>query len=137
MTTITEAREAIYAAFATGWGTRCAYTFDNESFDPPTGADWVLVAVRHSASTQRSLGSVGNRKFRRAGRVFVQCFSPLDGGTAASDILSRAARNIFEGVSLDPERVVFTDVVVREVGPTDDGLYQVNVEAAFTYDETK
>jgi len=137
MTTLNQARGRIYQDFVTGWGTTSALTFDNEKFSPPATANWVRLSVRHNASTQKSLGAVGNRKFMRGGSVFVQCFTALDSGVSGADNLATVARNIFEGITLSPETVYFTDVVVREIGPTDDGYYQINVEASFDYDETK
>ena len=55
MTTLNEARGAIYAAFVAGWGATSAYTFDNENFDPPTEAVWARTTVRHGS---RASGSV-------------------------------------------------------------------------------
>ena len=136
--TLNQATERIYQTFQTDWGTTSVFTFDNEEFDPPeAGVDWVRLAVRHFDSNQETLGGVGNRKFLREGRIFVQCFTALDKGRAAADNLATIARNIFEGKTLGTESIRCTDSVVREIGPIDDGFYQVNVEIAFNYDEVK
>lgn len=138
MTTLAQARERIYESFVTDWGATSPFTLDNEAYDTPVGSEWVRVAVRHNASNQETLGGIGNRKYERIGSVFVQCFTPLDKGLAAADNLAAAARAIFEGKTLAPagEAIHFFDVVVREIGP-DGAWYQVNVEAFFTYHETK
>ena len=136
MATLNQARERIYQTFVTAWGTTSALSFEGEAFTPPVGAPWVRVSVRHSDAVQDSLGGIGLRKFERIGRVFVQCFVPLDTGLAAVDNLATLARNVFEGKTLSPEAIHFFGVVVREIGP-DDGWLQVNVEAAFIYHETR
>lgn len=136
MTTQNDARGAIYTAFDTDWGGLSAFTFDNENFDPPAGANWARLVVRHDARVQESLGAVNSRKFQSGGSVIIQCFTPLDKGVSPADTLSTAARAVFEGKTLTPENIRFTAAVVTEIGPTDD-WYQVNVEAFFTYTETK
>lgn len=136
MATLPQARERIYERFVAAWGSTSAFCFDNEKFDPPTGAEWVRVSVRHRASVQDSLGEPGLRKFERIGAVFVQCFVPLDKGLSAADNLATAARNVFEGRTFNPEAIHFFDAATRELGP-DGAWYQVNVEASFIYHETK
>lgn len=136
MTTLVDAREAIYQAFATAWGSTTPLAFDNEKFVPPDAAPWVRLAVRHQVSNQETLGGTGNRVFLREGLVFVQVFTPEDDGQRASDVLVQQARAVFEGVNLVANGVWFNDVVVREIGPTE-GWNQVNAEAAFFYQEIK
>ena len=137
MTTLSEAKEAIYLAFETAWTpTGVAFTFDNEEFDPPESVAWARLSVRHTASSQETLGKVGNRKFARLGSVFVQVFTPIDQGTAQADSLATTARETFEGVSLVGTTVRFQDVVVRETGP-EGKWYQTLVEANFEYDEIR
>jgi hypothetical protein len=135
VTTLTAAREAIYQAFVTGWGSTSAYTFDGEDYNPPVGAAWVRISVRHFESRQWTLGGIGERKFIRRGLVFLQFFLPGNKGARDSDALVTAARNIFEGVHL-PSDIRFTSFENREIGRTD-GWYQVNAEAYFEYDERK
>lgn len=137
MTTLNEARERIYQTFATEFvATSGRYTFDNTEYDPPEGLPWARLVVRHSGSNQECLGPVGRRKFERIGSVIVQVFVPLDSGTQEADTVSRAVRLIFEGRTLSPEAIRFTDCVVQEIGP-DGAWYQQNVEAFFTYTETR
>ena len=74
--------------------------------------------------------------FMRTGLCFVQVFVPIDQGTRQADTLAQAARAIFEGINLSSNAIRFNNVVLREVGP-DDAWYQINLEAAFQYDERK
>ena len=136
MTTLNEARGAIYGAFSTGWGSTSAFTFDGESFDPPANIAWARLTVRHIARDQESLGGVGRRKFESGGSAIVQCFAPLDSGAEGADTLAQVAQGIFEGKTLLPEGIRFTSSVVTEIGSTED-FYQINVESFFTYSTTK
>lgn len=138
MTTINEARGRIYQDFVTGWTATPAgnVTLDNESFSPPAGQAWVRLVVRHLGRDQESLGGVGSRKFESRGSAIVQCFAPLDSGCAGADALAQDAQGILEGKTLLPEGIRFTSAEPREIGPTED-WYQFNVEATFTYTQTK
>ena len=136
MTTLPEAREAIYEEFATGWGTLTEYTLDNEKFEPPKHDPWARVSVRHTDGGQETLGTVGSRKFSRTGSVFVQIFTPENSGLSGADALLPIARAIFEGSRITQTTIRFLNVVAREIG-LDGKWYQTMVEAAFEYDETK
>lgn len=138
MATLTEAREAIYDRFLTNYTALPAASIDadNEEFSPPAGAAWARLSVRHTGSVQESLGGIGYRKFTRIGSTFVQIFTPLNQGASEADTLAQAARVILEGVSLVGNTIRFTNVVVREIGPSD-GWYLVVVEAFFEYTETR
>jgi hypothetical protein len=136
MTTLNDARGAIYGAFVAGWGATSPFLFDNEQFDSPPLGVWARCVVRHAVRAQETLGGAGNRKFESLGSVIIQCFGPLDKGAAGVDTLAEVAQGIFEGKTLLPENIHFTSAPITEIGPTDDD-YQINVEAFFTYTETK
>lgn len=137
MATLAQARERIYKAWTDAAVLPTAqFCFDNETFTPPTNLPWARIAVRHRLRGQETLGAVGLRKFESAGGIFVQCFVPLDKGLAAVDNLASLARAVFEGKVLLPEHIRCYGAAIREIGP-DEAWYQVNVEASFTYDETK
>lgn len=131
-----QAREAIYSKFVTAWDDETPVTFDNERYDPPDDNPWVRVTVRHTGSTQETLGPAGSRKFMRTGVCFVQIFTRGDKGTAEADALARIAALAFEGERIVGTTVRFLDVVTREAGP-DGKWYGVVVEANFEYDETR
>ena len=137
MTTLNQAREAIYAAFVAKWdvGPVSGYTFDNEEYDPLEGEPWVRLAVRHTDARQETLGRVGNRRFSRRGTAFVHVFVPLDTGTQKADDLTSQAKSIFEGVSLPGTTVRFLKVESNETG-VDGSWFGTLVRAKFEYDET-
>lgn len=132
MTTLSEAREAIYEAFRVGYADETKCYFDNEVADVED--EWVRLTVRHTTGDQETLGPVGNRKFERGGSVIIQIFILLDKATARADELASLVRNIFEGKTISQIR--FRGVITREIG---EGTkwYQLNVEAPFRYNETK
>ena len=136
MTTLNDARGAMYGAFVAGWGATSPFLLDNEKFAHPPDGVWARAVVRHAARVQESLGSEGLRKFQAIGSFIIQCFGPLDKGTEGVDTLAEVAQGIFEGNTLLPENIHFTSASVTEIGATDDD-YQINVEAFFTYTETK
>ncbi len=135
MTTTQAAREVIYQTFTTAWGSTSAKTFANESFDPPTNAPWVRLAVLHLTGNQETLGETGNRRFRRAGIISIQVFVPEDSGLRGIDALIATARQVFEGKTLTSD-IWCTDCNVYEVGVSD-GWYQINVETDFAYEEVR
>lgn len=135
MTELSAARETLYEAFKDAWVAQSApYFFDNE-VATPDAAGWLRLVVRHRSGEQETLGPIGSRKFERVGSVIVQVFTPLDEGTSVSDTLVDLVREVFEGKTLSGIR--FAGVTTREIGPTVDKWYQVNVDAPFNYDETK
>lgn len=139
MVNLVDARETMYERFRVVWGATSAYTFDSEDFEPPVDTAWVRFAVRHDGSTLECIGGSGDGGFntyQRTGRVVIQVFTPINEGTREADTLAQAARAIFEGTTLSGNVIRFNNVVVREIGP-DGAWYQINVEAAFQYDERK
>jgi len=137
MTSKNEAKEAMYLQFQTAWNTTgFPSTFENDEFTPPDNSPWARLSVRHTASTQDTLGKVGNRKFARLGSTFIQIYTEPNTGTKQSDALVKLIKDAFEGVSLAGTTVRFNDVIDRETG-SDGKWYQVVVEAMFEYDETK
>jgi hypothetical protein len=136
MTTLVDAAEAIYQQFVPSWGATTELVLDNEKFDPPDETEWVRLSIRHTASTQETLGPPGERKFLRTGSAFVQVFTPVGTGTKLTRQLAEQARNTFEGLQLTGTDIRFLDVIVREIGP-DGTWYQTTVEAVFEYNEKK
>ncbi len=136
MTTLNEAKEAIYLRF-TGNFTGVALAqiaFDNEELEEPATSDWVRLTVRGTGREQETLGKVGNRRFRSHASVFVQVYTEVNTGVQQGDALAKEAADIFEGVSFSG--LDFQAADVRETGP-DGKWYQHIVEAEFDYDEIK
>lgn len=135
MTTLNEAREAIYQRFSDEWGGATAFTLENEGFEAPRdGSPWVRVSVRNTYSEQACLGPVGQRRFTRFASVFVQVFQRPDAGTKDADALATASRAIFEGHSFGGLRC--RAGTIKEVGVTD-GWLGLLVEVPFDYEEIK
>lgn len=132
--TINDAREAIYSAFVTGWADAAPYTFENENFDPPAGAAWVRLSVRHRAAVTDTLGVTSKRKVLRIGGAVLQIFTPRDQGMQEADELAETFRSIFEGKTITPATLWFTTVSTREAGPDGEWLMLV-CDASFTYND--
>lgn len=136
MTTLNEAREAVYARFVANF-TGVASTkmaFDNDEFEEPEADDWVRLTVRHGPRAQDTLGKAGNRRYRTSAIVFVQVYTPVNTGVKQGDTLAVEARDIFEGTGFSG--LDFNDGRVRESGP--DGKWYIHIaEIAFDYDEIK
>ncbi len=134
MTTLNEAREAVYTRFVTQWGTTTPVAFDDEDFEEPADSPWVRLTVRNVSRGQETLGRAGNRKFRSAAQVFVQVYTRTNTGVKQGDTLATQAKDIFEATSFSG--LDFNDGVVRETGP-DGKWYQHLIEIAFDYEEIK
>lgn len=135
MSTINEAREAVYKRWNDLW-IATSFVFENETErDLPDGSlPWVRVTVRHTSSVQDTLGPPGARRFRRGASVLVQLYDLANSGMQTLDTLAQSARVIFEGASFSG--LDFNNVMTRETGH--DGKWsQVVVEAFFDYEEIR
>lgn len=134
--TINEAREAIYLRWVdnvpAGIGTN--FTFANEKFKAPDNAPWARLSVLHEQGDDSTLGSPGNRKFNRRGRVLIQVYDSVDQGTRVLDLLADEVRDIFEGVQFSG--LYFISADIRESGQDGEWM-QLIVDAPFEYQETK
>jgi hypothetical protein len=140
MATTIEARDSMHTVFWAAWlaqsldtdETRPEVAWDNFQFTPEEVKPFVRFAVKHLVGSQESLGSVGNRVFRKSGIVFADLFIPKDTGVATLDKWSKTARSAFEGVQSGD--VWFRDVVTLEQDP--DGEYlRALTQSDFQYDE--
>lgn len=133
MTTITQAREAIYERWRAQW-TRTPYVFENEdSRTLDAGAvPWARVVVRNQGGRQESLGRAGERKFWRPLVIFVQLFHPRNSGMKTSGLDAAAAQAIFEASSFSGVHVFNMPVEEQPVEPTDKWVTTLLVgDAAF------
>lgn len=130
MTTLNEAREAIYARWAANWSD--PYVFDNEQFKE--SVPWARFIVRNQLRRQITLGAPGDRVFNDRGLIFIQIFEPGDTGTAVGDGLASTARGIFEGVSFSGIRCFASTTI--EVG-VEGKWFKRHVSTEFDYEETK
>lgn len=136
MTTLNEAKEAVYLRFTDNFTgvTADRIALDNEEFNAPSAGTWVRLTVRSIARAQDTLGKVGNRRFRSTATVFVQVYTETNTGIQQSDALAKEAADIFEGVSFSG--LDFRSATSRETGP-DGRWYQAVVEAEFDFDEIR
>jgi hypothetical protein len=134
--TLNEAREAIYAQWASEWGTTTRYGLASEYFNPNAAAtSWARVTVRQVGGGQSTLGPENGRKYTRDAVITVQIGTPVTASEADGDTLARAAQLVFESERLDADLWCF-DSVVRERGF--DGKWNLyDVETPCQYEETK
>lgn len=93
------------------------------------------VWVRHSFSSQRSLGGQGSRIFERRGFVRIEVYSRITNGLQESYQLAKVASDAYEGRSSD-NGVWFRRVRISEMGK--DGIFnRVDVIVDFEYHEMK
>lgn len=136
MTTLNEAREAIFSQFVTAWADATPYSLQNEDLSTDNLSEWARIVVLNTASQQDTLGVAGSRQFERLGSAIVSIFVKGGTGTQRLDELAAIAVNAFEGFTFTISSVTFLDVTVNEIGP-DESWYQYNVVANFRYFETK
>lgn len=156
-TTINDAREQLYQYFAANWQEFVLVTIEawgltlpgltgeplvpfalgDEVFDPPDGP-WVRVSVRHTTSSQETMGRIGNRRFERPGILTVQGFMPPETGEDVMDFVMECARAAFEGRKVGAAAIQFNAVTIQEIGVIDNGRwYASNAEAPFVYETIK
>lgn len=104
---------------------------------PVADEEWLRVHMRHAAGSQGSLSCEhGQRRWRRSGLLFVQCFAPLEaGGLTRAMALAGAFRDAIQSAQLT-SGVWFRDATATEIGP-DKSWFNANTSARFTYDEVK
>jgi hypothetical protein len=136
MTTLIEAKEAIYTRFLASFTGTSNIVFDNEdpSFDLDVVPDWCRLSIRHVDRNQETLGKVGNRRFRVKAIAFVQVYTKSNTGVQQSGVLVTEARDVFEGSSFSG--LDFNNAKTPEGGP-EGKWYTAVVEANFDYDEIK
>lgn len=140
MTTINEAREAVYQAFVAGWGTRTPYQLEGIPFiEPGPGIEWIRLVVRGLGGTTETLGDVDAKKHRRNAFVLMTVFAPADAGMDEGDGHAQFALDIFESknisVSGDNYALNFIAGDVRELPLEEDAKsreWEVEVPFAFT-----
>lgn len=134
MTTLNDARKAVYSRFLANAPEGVAYKFENEDFKPPEEGSWLELTVRHARGVQETIAPRGSRSFQRKAVVEVFVFTAPGKGMLDGDAVATAVKDIFEGES-------FADVdcfagSVFEVGKVDRWNCH-RVEVPLDYYETK
>jgi hypothetical protein len=134
--TYEEARNAIQGHLDANWSATPAGTiaYDNLPFVPPSAAPWLRLSVRNAEGRQASFGGA-TRRYRRRGLALLQIFVPEGEGPSEAMQLGDQAVALFEGVVLSGN-LRFGPVSLREIG-VEDGWFQVNLAADYSFDEVK
>jgi hypothetical protein len=143
MTTIDEAREAVYQAFDAGWGSRTLRQLEGVKFDEPgVDVEWIRVVVRNLTGTTETMGDVDQKKHRRNALVLMSVFTPAEQGMKSAAEHAQFALDIFESKNVTvpggSERLDFIAGDVREIPlDEDDKSRMTEVEVPFDYTQTK
>ena len=134
--TYEEARNAIQGYLDATWSATPAgsIAYDNLPFTPPSGAPWLRLALRHAEGRQASFGGA-TKRYRRSGLAVLQIFVPEGEGPTEAMQLGDAAVSLFDGLVLAGS-LRFGAVALREIG-VEDGWFQINVAADYSFDEVK
>lgn len=134
---IDDAREAIYARFNTAWAARTPVIFERDAKPKePLGlsANYVRLTVHAPAGGQETLGTIGHRRYRRRGIIYLQVFTPDGQGMKQGAIFAEAGRAILEGASFGGVDTI--NGRIRTIA-SDGKFEQVHLEVDFEYDEIK
>lgn len=138
MTTQVEARNLLLGTFRSEFERlhspqEIPWTHDNLTFDGSGRTIWIDVMIRQTASTQRTLGRPGNRRYRREG-VLTATIRTLPGiGLEKITEIAQEIRGIFEGTKIQGINPI-GGVLVQEQGRDITG-YSVIVSFPFWYEE--
>lgn len=130
-----EENTAIRTLFNTGWGSTTPIAYENEKFNPPNDAPYVVLTVRPDDAFQHEIGSAGAH-FRHPGLIFIMVFSPPDKGNAAALALADQAAEIFrrQRSTFTDGRILYRAPTVTPIGITDEGYFHVNVVIPYIRD---
>lgn len=149
MATLTYANveDVLTGCFLRRWGERTPVILKNqlqEDVDPEANA-WVRFSVLRTANRQASIGMVGNRRFVRIGRIFVQVFVRSGEQTYLLNELCSAVVDMFETFCEYPELRILQirqqdepDGATPTAKVTADGMWfgtLINIQ--FAFDEIK
>jgi len=130
-------RLAIGLLFDTAWkaGSNTSLAIPNRNFTKPAELPWVRLSYQTDIATSIE---IGKGQHRHPGTVFVQVFTPEDQGDKPALVLADEAALIFRGKQVSSGangRIIFRTPMIRAIGVTDDGWFQVNVVIPFIRDE--
>lgn len=135
----TAARDAIYGCLkaaidASAYSSIPIYYPDRVKSSPNGDDEHMKAYVDLTNEVQKSLGEVGNRRFRVYGMVMVQIFTKYGSGQVNADLISGVVKGAFRGVNTGADAITFRNARVVDVGHSGPYL-QTNVFAEFDYDE--
>ncbi len=144
ITTMSEADKEMAELFRQAWEVTAGYVTEwpnsktTEHLDTDIWARW---ALDYAAGRQRTLGAAGNRKFEKAGLIYVTVFTPLGAGLANARDASEIAIAAYEG-KRTPGDVWFRNVRIDSEGHGRGGggnksWWTTVVVAEFTYEHLR
>lgn len=141
--TLPQARDEILGQFKAAWDLATppvppVVYDDSIPTAPGTGNPapaWARCKLRHFGGGQRAITDKAVKHYERSGVLFIQIFTPSNGGQVLADTLAVIARNAFEG-KRTASGVWFPSAIIRD-GVTDGSWLRTNVNISFQYDEFK
>ncbi len=146
VSTVNEAKQALWSAFSTAWLADTNTLSDNATqiksiplYSDNQGAQpgvkrYAVFMVTPGKALQITCGPVGQRTFRQPGIVVAAMFVPLDSGDGDASIMGDEAASFLRGTTIGGNIICRAPYPVR-VGEVN-GLYRVNVLTDFYYDFT-
>lgn len=107
--------------------------YENVSFKQPS-TTWGRLTIQQAG---RDNAAVGTGFQRTPGALYLQIFSPEDGGTRLARQAADKLAEVFDNLSFsfDGGDVIFRCVELVTVGKTREGWYQQNAVVGFWFDE--
>lgn len=139
--------DVLTGCFLSQWNNRTPVILKNQQQTTiPADADaWVRFSVLRTANRQRSMGIVGNRRFVRVGRIFVQVYVRSGEVTELLNELCYAVVNMYETFCEYPEIRILQirqedepDGATPTAKVTADGAwFGTTINIQFAFDEVK
>lgn len=139
--------DVLTGCFLSQWNNRTPVILKNQQQTViPADADaWVRFSVLRTANRQRSMGIVGNRRFVRIGRIFVQVYVRSGEVTELLNELCYAVVNMYETFCEYPEIRILQirqedepDGATPTAKVTADGAwFGTTINIQFAFDEVK
>lgn len=148
MTTMSQARDEISTLINNAWknaaykgvALEMRWTGAGKPSLPPTDIPWGRTTISHEMGDQKTIGSVGSRRFERRGIIQIQIFTPLTDSSrlSLSEGYATLVRDSLEGHTT-PSGIWLRRISVQEIGvDLDSGAWwQTNVSGFFQYEEIK
>lgn len=139
MTTEVEVQTAIETRLRDQWPTlwdeteKVAIVYENTGQEEPQ-VPYLKFFIRHGPTQEQGYGG-GRILYRRFGAIVVQCFTSLGSGVLLARKIAAMIGRIFEGQKFSG--VTCREAAMTEVGPNQEGEYQVNVRVEFDYDQER
>lgn len=134
-------REAVTAAFITGWGATSPLAIDNEPEDMPSSGNFAALTITTTTSQQRTQGAPGTRRVKRNAWATVKLWVPAGERTAGMAVLVQLVRSLLEMVDIASpiagEEAITTLAASGLPVGTDGRWYIELVRVPFWYAETK